>query len=302
MIERTENIRRGLSEEEVVLSAQKNGVNRLSVGKKKSFLRHFLSNLGDPVIKILLCALFVNLIFVFKGGDIFETVGIGISIFLAVTISTVSERGSEAAFKRLSEECERAEYRVRRDEKIILVSIEDIVVGDVVLLSAGEQVPADGYVIWGRLGVDQSSMTGESREVEKLPGKDKTKSPESKTSVLKGSLVLSGEGEIIVFAVGDNTFLGEISKEVQIATRESPLKIRLAKLAKQISRLGYIAAILVAVAFFVSSLVGDSGWNRELILTKLADKGYMGQNILHAFMLGLTVIVVAVPDGMACYN
>ena len=297
MRERTEDLRRGLGSDEVALSAQKNGVNRLSVGKRKSFLGHFLGNLGDPVIKILLCALAVNSFFVFKGGDIFETVGIGISVFLAVTISTVSERGSEAAFRRLSEACERADYRVRRDGRISLVSVEDIVVGDVVLLSAGEQIPADGYVVWGRLGVDQSSMTGEGREVEKIPDKDKIKSPESKTAVLKGSLVLSCEGEMVVFAVGDSTFLGEISKEVQMETRESPLKIRLAKLAKQISRIGYIAAILVAVAFFVSSLVGDSGWNRELILAKLADKVYMGQNLLHAFMLGLTVIVVAVPEG-----
>ena len=293
---------RGLSSKEVIKSAQENGVNRLSKGKKKGFMRHFFENLGDPVIKILLCALIVNLIFVFKGGDIFETVGIGISVFLAVTISTVSERGSEAAFRRLSEECERAEYRVRRDGRICLVPVDEIVVGDVVLIGAGEQIPADGYVIRGRLGVDQSSMTGESMEVEKLPDRDKKRSPESKTSVLKGSLVLSGGGEIVIFAVGDSTFIGEISKEVQLATRESPLKIRLSKLAKQISRLGYVAAVFVAVAFFVSDLVGDSGWNKALILAKLTDRSYLWQNLLRAFMLGLTVIVVAVPDGTPYYN
>ena len=290
--------RRGLCDEEIKRSAEEYGVNRLSVGKRKSFVRHFLSNLGDPVIKILLCALCVNLIFVFKGGDIVETVGIAISVFLAAFISTISERGSEAAFRRLSEECVRAEYRVRRNGRIESVSIEDIVVGDVVLLSAGEQIPADAFVVYGRLGVDQSSMTGENREIEKIPYGDKIRRPDSKSAIFRGSVILSGEGEAQIFAVGDSTFLGEISREIQETTRESPLKIRLSKLARQISRLGYIAAFLVAAAYFLNSLIGDSGFQSEVILSKLTDKVYMVQNLLHAFMLGLTVIVVAVPEGL----
>ena len=161
---------RGLRAEQVIASREAHGENRLSTAKRKGFLRHFFENLGDPVIRILLCALGINLVFVFQGGDVIETVGIGISVFLATLISTLSERGSEAAFARLSALSEAATFRVRRDGVIREIPIEQIVVGDVVLLGAGEQVPADGYVIEGRMGVDQSSMTGENREVEKRRG------------------------------------------------------------------------------------------------------------------------------------
>ena len=105
-----------------------------------------------------------------------------------------------------------------------------------------------------------------------------------------------------VFAVGDATFLGQISREVQLQTRESPLKLRLAKLAKQISHLGYGAALLVAVAYLFNVFLLDSGFHAPLILMKLRDVPYLLNHLLHAFMLGLTVVVVAVPDGLSFYN
>ncbi len=294
--------RTGLTEEEARASRETHGANRLSAARSKSFLRHFFENLGDPVIRILLCALGVNLFFVFRGGDWVETVGIAISIFLATFISTLSERGSEAAFRRLSEECDATKVRVRRGGVLREIPIEELVVGDVVLVSAGEQIAADGFVIYGSLGVDQSSMTGESREVIKCKSGDQSKNPNGRSAVLRGCLVLSGEGEMEVFAVGDATFLGQISREVQLRTRESPLKIRLAKLAKQISRLGYGAALLVAVAYLFHVLLLDSGFHAPLILMKLRDLPYLLHHLLHAFMLGLTVVVVAVPDGYVLYN
>ncbi|MBQ7383268.1 MAG: calcium-translocating P-type ATPase, PMCA-type [Clostridia bacterium] len=289
---------KGLTEAEVRKSRESYGANTISVRPSKSFLAHFISNLGDPVIKILLCALAVNLVFVFQGGDIVETIGIAVSVFLATFISTVSERGGEEAFKRLSEECSRADFRVRRDGELRSIPIEDIVVGDTVLIGAGEQIPADGYILSGRLTVDQSSMTGESRDIEKYPSADKTLSPSAPSSLFRGCTALSGEAEMQVARVGDKTFLGEISREVQLDTRESPLKLRLAKLAKQISRLGYIAAILVAIAYLFNSFFIDSAFNPELVKMKLGDTPYLLQNLLHAFMLGLTVIVVAVPEGL----
>ena len=288
----------GLSDDEVRASREKHGRNTLSISPSKSFIAHFFSNLGDPVIKILLCALGVNLVFVFRGGDILETVGIAISVFLATFISTASERGGESAFKRLSAECSKADFRVRRSSVIQSVPIEDIVVGDVVLIGAGEQIPADGLILSGRILTDQSSMTGESREIEKCKSADTSLTPTSKSAVFRGCTVLSGEAEMTVCRVGDNTFLGEISREIQLDTRESPLKIRLAKLAKQISRLGYVAAILVAVAYLFNCFVIDSAFNPQLIAMKLSDMPYLLENLLHAFMLGLTVIVVAVPEGL----
>ncbi len=289
---------RGLREDEVAASRERYGANVLKVRPSKSFLRRFFENLGDPIIRILLVALVVNLFFVFKGGDVVETVGIGVSVFLAAFISALSESGGENAFKKLSAASERQEYRVVRDGRICRVSIEDIVVGDVVSIGAGERIPADGYLLSGSLRVDQSAITGESREVEKTAMGDRRPLPEAGGTVLRGCPVLSGEAEIEVFAVGDASFLGRISAEVQTDTRDSPLKLRLSKLAKQISRLGYVAAALVALAYLVNSFLIDSGFEWQLVLTKLGDAEYVFRELLHAFMLGLTILVVAVPEGL----
>lgn len=292
----------GLSTTQVEHSRAEHGSNRITATKRKSFLRHFFSNLGDPVIRILLGALGVNLFFVFRGGDIAETVGIGISVFLATLISTLSERGSEAAFARLSETASHNTVRVWRDGKLCELAPEELVVGDVFCIGAGEQIPADSYVIEGRLGVDQSAMTGEGREVCKKKSRDLSRSPNSPSAVFRGSTVLSGEGNLCVFAVGDQSFLGQISHEVQLDTRDSPLKLRLTKLARQISRLGYAAAVLVALAYLFHAFAIDSSFHLPLIMMKLRDLSYLGEKLLHAFMLGLTVIVVAVPDGLSCYS
>ncbi len=292
------NGRDGLTEAEVTASRAEHGSNRLSTGGSKSFWRLFAGNLGDPVIRILLCALGVNLIFVFRGGDWVETLGIGVSVFLATLISTLSERGSEKAFQRLSEECDRADVRAMRDGVWRLIPMEEIVVGDLLRISAGEQIPADGYVVRGSLTVDQSAMTGENREIEKIRSADRSQTPNGKSAVFRGCPVLGGDAEVEVFAVGDATFLGQISGELRMETRESPLKIRLGKLAKQISRLGYFAAALVAFAYLFNVFFIDSGYHTEMILMKLRDFPYLGHHLLQAFMLGLTIVVVAVPEGL----
>ena len=298
MIDSTENNRRGLSTAEAEASRNKNGSNALEKKKSKGFLRTFFENLGDPVIRILLGALIINLFFVFRGGDIVETVGIGISVFLATLISTLSERGSEAAFRRLEEECSSGRFRVWRDGILTELSIDDIVVGDVLIIGAGEQVPADSFVISGSIKVDQSMLTGESREIEKVRSRDKTKTPSSKSAVFRGSAVLSGEAVLEVFAVGAESFFGKISDEVGNDTCQSPLKQRLTKLASQISRLGYLAAILVALAYLFNTFVIDSGFSSLVILNKIKDLHYSLEHLLHALMLGLTVIVMAVPEGL----
>lgn len=288
----------GLDEREVLLSREKHGRNTLTLRPPKSFLARFLSNLSDPVIKILLAALLVNLVFVFRGGDIYETVGIGISVFLAAFISTLSESGSERAFRELSREISRSECRVLRGGRTVSILQEDVVVGDIVLLGAGEQIAADGLIVRGEIKTDQSAMTGESREKRKVPSNDTSDSPDSPSFVFRGCTVISGEGYMKVVRVGDKTYLGRISEELQEDTRPSPLKIRLAKLARQISVLGYIAASLVAAGFLFNAFVIDSGFSSQVIMMKLRDIPYILKNALSAFMLGLTVIVVAVPEGL----
>ena len=288
----------GLSSAEADASRKKNGSNMLQRKKSKSFIRTFFENLGDPVIRILLGALIINLFFVFRGGDVIETVGIGISVFLATLISTLSERGSEAAFQKLEQECSLGTFRVWRDGILCELPIGDIVVGDILNVSAGEQIPADSFVISGSIKVDQAMLTGESREIEKCKSRDKTKTPASKSAVFRGSAVLSGEAVLEVFAVGADSFFGKISDEVGEDTRQSPLKLRLTKLAGQISRLGYLAALLVALAYLFNTFVIDSGFSYTVMLNKIQDLHYSLEHLLHALMLGLTVIVMAVPEGL----
>lgn len=289
---------RGLSDAEAERSRAEHGSNVITTAKRKSFLEHFASNLNDPIIKILIIALIVNIIFVIKTSNWIETAGIAISIFLATFISTVSEYGSEGAFARLNESQENYICRVRRNGTVREMHISDVVCGDVVLLSAGDKIPADGFIISGRLTVDQSAMTGESTEVEKTPSRAEQLSPKSRSALLRGCSVISGEGELEVSVVGDKTYIGEISHEIQLDTRESPLKIRLSKLAKQISRLGYAAAMLVGAVYLFNAIVLDSGMNRQIILMRLCDARFLLSSLLNAFMLGLTVVIVTVPEGL----
>ncbi len=290
--------RRGLTEAEVLDSREKYGSNQMRPPKRKGFWTHFFGNMGDPVIKVLILALVVNLFFISEPSDWIETAGIAVSILLATFISTVSECGSESAFTKLNEENKNFLCRVRRDGNVLQIHANEIVVGDIVLLSAGDKIPADGFLIEGTLGVGQAAMTGESREVEKRPrGGDKL-SPDSPSALLRECEVMSGVGEMLVAAVGEATFIGEISREIVMDTRESPLKLRLGKLASQISRLGYAAAILVGLVYLFNNIVLESGMNPTVIMSKLSNVKYLLSTCISAFTIGLTVVVMAVPEGL----
>ncbi len=297
----------GLTFDEVSHSRIHHGSNELSSKKGKSFGRRFLSNLGDPIIRILLVALGLNLLFSLQGGaDWIETCGIALAVFLATLISTLSECGSEAAFARLSEISGHIFCRVFRrphadsSDELHEIPIEEIVVGDLVSLEAGEMIPADGILISGKMRLDQASLTGESREIEKKPSKAPVSAlhPDHPSGLFRGCTVRSGEGIMQVSEVGDRTLLGHISEEVQTDTRESPLKRRLAHLAKQISFLGYVAAALVGIIYLINTFIFDSGFETAIILEKLKDFRYVWQAFFSALTLGLTVLVVAVPEGL----
>ena len=291
--------RKGLSEAQVQASRAAHGNNRLTRHRRKSFLRRFLENLNDPVIRILLGALIVNLILVFvQDSNPTEALGIGVAVFLATLISTLSEHSSARAFEALEQESERTACRVRRDGSVRLVAIDELVVGDVVLLSAGEQIPADGLLKNGRLACNQSCMTGEAREIEKYPSNDPRMDPTAPSSLFRGCTLLAGDGEMEVTHVGDRTFLGRISEEIQEEVRPSPLRLRLTKLAGQISKLGYVAAALVAFAYLFNVFFLKSGMQWAVVLWKIGNVPYLLEQLFHAFTLALTVLVVAVPEGL----
>lgn len=290
---------RGLGAAEVMASREKYGENILPRAKREKFFKKLLKNLGDPIIRILLAAWIVNLIFIFRDGNIFESIGIGASVLLASFISTMSEYSSESAFSELSKYEGGERCRALRDGAVREINISEVVVGDILLVSAGERIAADGRLISGRLSLDQSSMTGESREVEKAPSENRLDTtPTAENYIHRGSLVVSGEGRMLVTAVGEGTMLGRISREIQSEMRESPLRVRLTKLAKQISIIGYVAAALVGIFFLFNEFVMDSAFDPDIIRYKLTSLDYVLENILEALTLSLTIIVVAVPEGL----
>lgn len=289
----------GLSEREVAESKAKYGSNEIVAGKKKSFAGQLLSNFGDPIIRVLLIALALNLLFTLNNFNWFESIGIVMAIAIATLVSTVSEYGSELAFEKLCKEASELFCKVRRGGKNDHISISELVCGDVVLLSAGEMIPADGILAAGALTVDQSSLNGECDDVRKFPTALSTARDLSCPSALfRGTLIRSGEGIMIVQAVGESTLYGSLASELSEATRESPLKIRLRKLAKTISIIGYIAASAVAFAYFFNSVFIDSSFNSMLIAAKLTDPKFMLSCLLHCLTLAVTVVVVAVPEGL----
>ena len=284
------NYSNGLSEEEVIVSRKKYGSNTITNKKQDGFFKLLLESLGDPIIKILLIALAIKVVFLFKDFDWFETLGIVIAIFLASFISTISEYGSEQAFKRLQEEAERTMTKVLRSGSIKEINIDEVVKDDIIFLSSGDKVPADGIIIEGVVDVDESVLNGETKEKEKTPLKD--------NKVLRGSVVVNKEGKMLVTEVGDKTIYGALALEVQEKQPDSPLKIKLRGLAKVISKIGYIGAGLVSFSYLFSVIVINNNFEWSAISATLTNFHVMFEYILYALTLSVTIIVVAVPEGL----
>ena len=291
---------RGLTKEEVSYSRAAYGENRITKQKRKSFGKQFLASFGDPVIKILLIVLAINIVFMFRDFNWFETAGIALAVFLATLISTLSEYGSESAFLKMQEDAEKIQCRVKRAEGVLQIAVSEIVAGDIVLLQAGERIPADGYLISGKLYVDQSALNGESKESEKIPGDESSPGWDlaRKNQLFQGCTVSSGNGMMRVANVGDATLYGDMAKQMQEDTRESPLKLRLSSLARTLSRLGYCAAGLVVIADLFNSFFIANNFNPAAIQALFSNVPELLENILHAILLGITVVVVAVPEGL----
>jgi len=293
----------GLTQEDAAFSARQYGNNSLTKKAKTGFLKRYAASFGDPIIRILLVALGVNLLLLFRDANWYESVGIAVAVLLATLISTLSEYGSESAFEKLQEEAANIKCRVRRDGKIVLLPIAEIVVGDIVYVQAGERIPADGVLVHGEISVDQAALNGETREAYKSPGQPgEDHNPLSDflsaSGLFRGSVCCSGEGIMEVTHVGDATFYGRLALDVQDATIESPLKARLTQLAQTISRFGYAAAVIVVVANLFNGIVAANHFDMALISAHVANRGQLLRDIMQALTLGITVIVMAVPEGL----
>ena len=291
---------RGLSNAEVLTARKAYGSNALTKIETKGLFRRFLDNLSDPIIRILLIATALRALFSFGDRNWIEIGGILLAIFIAATVTTFSEWGSEKAFKKMSDGESQRQAAVFRDGRVLSIPESDVVVGDTVYLDAGKSVPADGIMIDGSLSVNQSALNGEAAEVKKHPSINESKEwrIEDEDKVYRGSVVTNGSGFMRVGRVGENTFYGAVAVGVQSQTRESPLKLRLSKLASQISRIGYAMAALVALTNLFFTFIVSNDFSAALIIEDIKNTPFLLSSLLHAFSLMLTVVVVAVPEGL----
>lgn len=278
---------KGLSDEEVKINRKRYGVNVVTENKQNSFISLLIESLGDPIIKILLIALTVKVIFLFRNFDWFETLGILIAIFLASFISSISEYGSEKAFKRLQEKSLDIMVKVKRNGNLVKVNIKDVVVNDIVYLESGDLVPADGTIVFGGVSVDESALNGETKESLKNINEE----------VLKGSIISDGTCYLKIKRVGKNTIYGNIETEVMSKTIDSPLKARLRDLAGVISKIGYIGSVLVVISYLFSVIVIKNNFDINLIIETVTNYRLMIDYLIYSLTLCVTVIIVAVPEG-----
>ena len=274
----------GLSNKEVIESRKKHGCNEIIKRGKNSFLSLIIESLNDPIIKILLIALAVKVIFLFNDSNIYETLGIAIAVFLASFISAISEYGSEKAFEKLSKENNKISVKVIRNSKIEIINMNDVVVGDIVQISEGDKIPADGIILDGNISVDESALTGESDEKQK----------NANDTVLMGSIVCEKNAVIKVTNVGEKTFYGKVATDIQEKSASSPLKDRLTILAKVISKFGYIGALLVFLSYMINAVFIPYNFDLSYIL----DMKIILPHLMYALTLSVAVIVMAVPEGL----
>lgn len=295
---------KGLSQQEVEKSAKMYGTNKLTVRETETFWDKLIDNLKDPIIKILLVALGINIIFAFMGKTHwYESLGIAIAVLIATLVSTYSEYSNENSFKKLQEEASKIKVKVIRDGKIQEILIDDIVTGDYVILQTGDKIPADGFIIDGIIKVDQSSLNGEAEPVEKTKlNEENVFEYEGLNStdllhpnkVFRGSVVTSGEAIAVMTTVGDKTIYGELNKEMQTDDRESPLQVKLSNLANKIAKFGYVGSILISIAFMVNKIFIQS----PSVTEYFSDWTNFANDLVSAIILAVIIIVMAVPEGL----
>lgn len=286
----------GLKEDEVKESRKRYGSNSINEKNKNTFFNLFIETLGDPIIKILLIALAIKTIFLFRDFDYFETMGIVLAVLVASLISAISEYGSNKAFQRMQEESSRINVLVKRDGKTKEITIDEIVKNDILILAPGNKVPADGILIKGKLSVDESSLNGETKEVYK-EYIDNISLATEKNRVYRGTTIYDGEALILVTKIGLDTLYGKMAKVLTEEEDASPLKLRLTNLAKVISRIGYIAAILIAVAYLFSKVFIINNFNLTIIRETITLNKFFSL-ILEALTLAVSVLVMSVPEGL----
>lgn len=287
--------KKGLSASEAEQSRKLYGTNALTEIPPDPLWKKILEGFKDPMIMILMVALVVQVVLCFMGqAEWFEPAGILVAILVANGVASISEHKQEGKASALKKEENAKEMaKVIRDGELIEIHVDDVVVGDIVYLQAGDKIPADGEVIEGTLKVDQAALNGETEEAEKIPCPEdqvyNTKDLLNKYYIYRGTVICGGEGYMQVKVVGDKTLFGELALEVQEDTRETPLQVKLHKLAQQISKFGYIGAIAIVLGVLLKTIIsGDMPGSIYDWIRLLMD----------AITVAVTIIVCAVPEGL----
>lgn len=299
----------GLTDAQVAESKSKFGDNSISEQAREGFWDKLKNNFDDPIIKILIFALILNVFFAFMGkSEWYESVGIALAVILATGVSTFSEYRNESAFQALQAEASLIKCKVYRNGEVNEIPINDIVIGDCVLLQTGDKIPADGVIIDGSIQVDQSILNGEAKEESKIPAPDESTENESAQSTdflnphkcFRGAVVAGGSAVMKATTLGDNTLYGKIAGELQTdEDRDTPLKLKLGDLAGQISKFGYIGGVAIALAYIFDKIIIHNGFNMSAVMTFCsADPMNVLNIVVEAVMLAVIIIVMAVPEGL----
>ena len=285
------NKRIGLTDEQVKQSREQHGKNVLTPPHRTSLWKLYLDKYRDPIIQILLVAAFVSLILAFIEKNFMETIGIFVAVFLATTVGFYFERDAAKKFNLLTALSEEQPVKVRRNGKVMEIPRHDVVVGDVVLVEVGDEVPADGELIGcNDLQMNESTLTGEPVTEKSLEGGGDGAYP--RNVILRSTMVMNGRGEFVVTAVGDATEIGKVAKKSTEQTSvETPLHMQLDKLAKMISKVGSVVSVAAFFIFLIHDILTNPAWGGK-------DYFYMAEIVLKYFMMAVTLIVMAVPEGL----
>ena len=293
----------GLTDKEVEDSRSKFGSNEIPDSEPTTFWEEFKETFGDPMIKILLAiAVLMIVMFFFGYAEIYEPLGTIVAVLIVAFVSAKTGVASDTKYRELKDSTKKDQCKVHRNGVVAVIDVDDIVVGDKVLLQSGDKIPADGILVSGDLRVDNSALNGEAEECKKNAVTEDVQLADDITgdtfvdgySLFRGAVVFDGEGILDVRKVGLKTMMGKMAEEMQEDEPDSPLKVKLAKLAKQISTFGYIGAIVIAIlylAYFVTSEGGVSAFfalGMETVVKK----------IVEAVSLAVVIIVCAVPEGL----
>ena len=294
---------KGLTSQEVEESRKENGSNVIPDSEPTTFWQEFKETFGDPMIKILLAiAVLMIVMFFFGYAEIYEPMGTIIAILIVAFVSAKTGVASDTKYRELKDNTEKDKCKVYRDGLATVIEVDDVVVGDKVLLQSGDKIPADGILVDGSLRVDNSALNGEAEECKKTAADESVQLADDITgdtfvdahSLFRGAVVFDGEGILDVRKVGLKTMMGKMAEEMQEDEPDSPLKVKLAKLANQISTFGYIGAVVIAVMYFAYFIVGAGGFSTYFAM------GIQNviQDVVKAVSLAVVIIVCAVPEGL----